>query len=935
MYRHSKLSTPALTLIVICIQLLGFYQSSFSSSVREKYALDGTWYFKTDAYGKGEQEKWYEHKEQYQYWETIQVPGNWDLKNEYASYTGSAWYIREFQMEPTWENRNISVIFESVYHDATVWVNGRLVGENKIGYLPFSFNLNEYLRMGETNRIVVMVDNTHRRGAMWNWGGIRRPVSLEITDKSRLEYQHITAIPDLEAGTAQGNIVFEISNHTDNSESLHYEATVTKDTDVVWSFKSKANLTVDGQQSEKVEIPFAVAKEDVKLWHFNSPTLYRSVLRLYRGETLIDEISNRFGIRKIEVDGEVIKLNGEPIRTVGFNLVPEDRTTGSTLPLWRIMEDVDIMKGLGANMARISHQPLPEAFLDYLDEKGIMTFEEVTLWGKDAMATPNASIPKEWLSRMIKQKYNHPSVIGWSVGNEIGYVHANPDVMAYVEGAIRQTKEIDPHRLAVYVSHSAATQNIDPIQFSDVLMYNKYEGWGTNAEKVHQNNPGKPLFYSEYGYTITEEDPDKGAINVGEMLNEIRGKPYLMGASYWAFNDYRSAYVGTPASGNRSWGLVNSFRQKKRAYFEFKKEYAPIQSLKLNGMTEVIVTPRDVLDIPAYTLRGYRLVWEAVGNDGKLIDGGFNTLSDIHPGDDKISYNLTWNNNLESANEIKISLLDPQSYSVYDTVAHLKVPKAPEIISGHAEQKTIRVIFKKDSSATAWKAHYKGKGNVKETAETINDFIDIPDLTLDEEYEVMIIAVNSFGESAPSIPLKLKVGAGELPPVIWHTDPQAEGFFIGYATDEKDDRYQVQYGTSSGDYENFHLLQLPTKGAGFVSITKTDRPYYFRMRRLMQWGYSGEWTHEIKVASANERMPVVPTGVLKNGKERLLVFNPPKKTVGYQVRYTALNTGMTYNYDICGSQINYIVIKNLEEGEDYNFEIAAMGENGLSEFVTF
>src|SRR5690606_11419068 len=133
--------------------------------------------------------------------------------------------------------------------------------------------------------------------------------------------------------------------------------------------------------------------------------------------------------------GEQLILNGEMIRPVGFNLVADDRTTGSTLPAWRFKEDVDIMKSAGANMARLSHQPLPKEFLDYLDEKGVMVFEEVALWGKDAMVGPNHAIPKEWLSRMIRVKYNHPSVIGWSVGNEIGRLDDNPMVMEYVEGA--------------------------------------------------------------------------------------------------------------------------------------------------------------------------------------------------------------------------------------------------------------------------------------------------------------------------------------------------------------------------------------------------------------------------------------------------------------------------------------------------------------------
>ena len=131
---------------------------------------------------------------------------------------------------------------------------------------------------------------------------------------------------------------------------------------------------------------------------------------------------NRFGLRKIEIDNKnyAFKLNGESIRVMGFNLVPDDRTTGSTLPAWRIKQDVDLMKSLGANLARLTHLPMPDEMFDYLDEKGIMVFPEIPLWGLDQLVDKNNPIPKQWLQRITDNYYNHASVIGWCVGNEIG-----------------------------------------------------------------------------------------------------------------------------------------------------------------------------------------------------------------------------------------------------------------------------------------------------------------------------------------------------------------------------------------------------------------------------------------------------------------------------------------------------------------------------------
>ena len=108
-------------------------------------------------------------------------------------------------------------------------------------------------------------------------------------------------------------------------------------------------------------------KSNVALWHFDFPNLYESQITLYEGGRELHSLSDRFGIRKLEVDGTQLLLNGESIRPVGFNLVPEDRFTGNTLPFDRIKEDVDLMKSCGANMARLSHLSLPKEFWDYLD----------------------------------------------------------------------------------------------------------------------------------------------------------------------------------------------------------------------------------------------------------------------------------------------------------------------------------------------------------------------------------------------------------------------------------------------------------------------------------------------------------------------------------------------------------------------------------------
>ncbi len=899
-----------------------------------KVSLNGTWSFKTDSYNVGEKEHWYKDDHNTSHWDNLTVPGNWDTQNEYADYAGKAWYKREFKIENGWADKNVRLFFESVYNESKIWINGRRVGENQLGFLPFFFDINEYLRLGSKNTIVVLVDNTLKRGAMWNWGGIRRPVWLEVTDKNRLEYQHISAIPDLKKSIVPVKLSFELNNLGDEGSDLGYSWEIIKDGAIVWKQNNLKHLRVNPKSSivENMNIQFPLSK--IQLWHFNQPNLYTSIIRLYKNGVEIHRLEDRFGIRKIEIDGQKLRLNGESIRTVGFNLVADDRTTGNTLPVWRFKEDVDLMKSAGANMARLSHQPLPKEFLDYLDEKGIMTFEEVALWGKDMMVDPEHPTPKEWLSKMIKYKYNHPSIIGWSVGNEIGFQDANPKVMEYVAGAIRQAKQEDPSRIAVYVTHSADTQERDASQFSDMILMNEYSKWGISAEKVHRNQPGKPIFYSEYGSKITSEDPNKGDIDAKNMLDEIRNKPYLMGASLWTFNDYRSSYSGTPASENRSWGIVNVFRQKKRAYYTFRKEYSPFEEVKLEGTTKVTLQPRSITDIPAYKITGYRLVWEGNDRDGNLVDGGFLKLPEIEPGDKQMSRKLVWNQPEINFASIKLSIIDPQGYSVYDTIAYSIKPDQPKIISTHSESKKIRVVFQKGVLATSWKVRYKIKNIIKETAETINDFVDVGGLEPGNTYQLELIAINNAGEGVSSL-VAVKTTSEELPPIVWHTEAADNGFFVGYSVDPKDYLYQIQYGTASGDYDNFHLIQFRTKGVYNISGLTNGKTYYYRLRRLMQWGFASDWTKEIAIVPGAKPTQPKPLGVLREGKEAVLIFTPSEKAEGYFIRYTHIKRGTVREIYVNASKINYIILRDLLEKGDYKFEIATIDSKSVSNYSSF
>ena len=105
-------------------------------------------------------------------WDTIKVPGNWDTRKRYSEYVGKGYYQKEFSIPTSWKNKQIRLQFDAVYETAKVWLNGQLLGKHVGGYTPFEFNITDKINANEPNSVLVMADNTYKRGAWWAWGGI-------------------------------------------------------------------------------------------------------------------------------------------------------------------------------------------------------------------------------------------------------------------------------------------------------------------------------------------------------------------------------------------------------------------------------------------------------------------------------------------------------------------------------------------------------------------------------------------------------------------------------------------------------------------------------------------------------------------------------------------------------------------------------------------
>lgn len=940
-----------LTFIRLLCCFSAFSQHQTKNAAAYEISLNGQWQFRIDSAGVGETQQWYKPFG-INFADVETIPGNWNLHNRYAAYTGKAWYKKQLFISKSLKGKLVRLYLEGVYNDAKVWVNGKFVMANDLGYLAFEKDISDVLSYGQQNTIVVCADNSFKVGALWNWGGIRRPVKLLVNDKVHIAQNHITPHIDLSNNTA--NIDFELGllNKNDVSEPVTGKIELYQNGKQVASIPF--NAAIRANETQNIVFKAHLNSAQVKLWSFDEPNMYNCKVTLFNKGVKVDERSDNFGLRKLELDnaGNQLKLNGKVVRAIGFDWVPDDRFTGNTLPLWRVKEDIDLMKSLGIRIARLSHMPFHKELLDYLDEKGILIFEEIPVWGYNNMVKSEHAKTDNWLRRMISEHYNHPCIAGWSVGNEIG---DNKQVMDYVAGSIKFVKRQDSTRMGVMISHTAQ-HAVDPVDLSDIGFVNAYGNViGKKVTIDHQMHPTKTLFLSEFGMDQLNEDLSAD-IPIKAMMDSIRNRPYLIGASLWTFNDYRSTYKNTKEySQNRPWGLVDVFRQKKKAFYSFQRVNKPLAEMTVNNaalnndkqsfQAFLSIVPRGALDLPSYTLQNYRITVKLLTNDGRLAGGTSSTLPVINPGDPsfQLSFNNKWK---EKPVKATISLVSPLNYTLYDTTIYFEKPLKTPIINrvsgldernGEAAARSVfQVRYEKNSSASSYKLRYTINGVSHETPATIDDYITVPDATPGQVIKASLISMNSAGETVTEMP-DTKIGKALLPPLIVCTEPVNGGFFAGFETWKNDDKFSVQVTQRSGNYNNARQVTAEVKGAMNVDSLTSGQTYYYRIKREISGGETSPWSEEIAVRPDGNARPQKPfiQGLIVDNDNADICFKPVKKSVSYELSFRSGKERTWHHELINAGDIDQYQFKIPPNTKNVEVRLAAINQYGTSAYAMF
>jgi beta-glucuronidase len=575
-----------------------------SSATRELINLDGIWDFKVDFDDSGFSNGWY--KKDLETKLDIAVPASYnDLFTDIAirEHVGWVWYQREVRVPRGWNGDRIHVRVDAATHEGVVFINDKEVARHVGGYMPFSADITDHVKVGETFRLSIAVNNvltnetippgevvtldTGRKQQtylhdFYNYSGLHRSVWLYSTPK--LHVQDITVRTGFSGKNGSVDYSIELAGIGDVSIEIIDEA---------------GKVVVTGKGSKgSIEIP------NVVLWQPGNAYLYSFKVSVNDSGALVDEYSLNIGVRTVEVKDKQFLINGEPFYFTGFGMHEDHVVIGKGHSNQFLVNDFELLKWVGANSFRTSHYPYAEEVMDYADRHGFVVIDETAAVGLNmSMAggvfggtvkptfgpdTCNDATQQELLKslrELIARDKNHPSVVMWSITNEADTIPE--ESYEFFKPAFELTHELDPTRPNTYINVMFA--NIDKCKvapLADVICLNRYWGWYVDhydlesAEKhldaelsAWEKQYNVPIVITEYG-----ADTLSGGHSIHnlpwseeyqseflEMHHRVFDKhPGIVGEQIWNFADFQTKPGIFRVLGNKK-GVFSRDRQPKAA----------------------------------------------------------------------------------------------------------------------------------------------------------------------------------------------------------------------------------------------------------------------------------------------------------------------------------------------------------------------------------
>lgn len=476
-------------------------------------------------------------------WRKLSVPHDWSIEGPYdqANPTsrgggylpaGIGWYRKQFSLSNNYSGKKITIEFDGVMTNSDVWINGHHLGKRPYGYISFIYDLTPYVTFGKPNIIAVKADNTVQPASRYYTGaGIYRHVRLVAANPVHFTpWSVYITTPGAEAAKATVKVQAQVVN--DTKAGADYKVTTTIIDPAGKTVKTaESSKTVGAGQTVDYSIEAQVTNP--KLWNLEDPQLYTAVTRIVKGSEVIDDEKTTFGIRNAKFEAATgFWLNGKNIKIKGVCLHHDGGAVGAAVPLGVWEQRFKLLKEIGVNGIRTSHNPVAPEFLDLCDRMGFVvmdeTFDTWTAAKNNGEKGYNLYFT-EWWERdtrdMVMRDRNHPSIVIYSVGNEIHDSLRDSAGFKKYRDQQNLIHRLDPGRP---VTMALFRPNVSGVYAN---------GFAAMMDVVGQNYRENELVAAH------EAHPDWKVIGTENthVLNQwlaLRDKPYMAGQFLWTGIDY-------------------------------------------------------------------------------------------------------------------------------------------------------------------------------------------------------------------------------------------------------------------------------------------------------------------------------------------------------------------------------------------------------------
>jgi beta-galactosidase len=557
-------------------------------------------------------------------WADVTVPHTWNAADGSDGgdnyHRGIGWYRRHLPVAANLAGKTFFLEFAGANQVADVWVNGTHLGRHQGGYSRFRFGATAVIRAGLDNIIAVKVNNAVNQdiaplSADYTFaGGIYRTVSLWVVDPLQVSlldhagpgvYLRQRAVS---AGAATVDVTTKIANKSTAGRSVVVRTVVTDAGSAVVADRFSEARTI-GEASD-VDVVQTVTIPTPRRWNgLADPYQYRATVEIRdtASDQVTDVVTEPLGLRTFSVDADRgFSLNGHPMRLHGVNLHQDRGGVGWAVDDAQRTQDLGLIREIGANAVRMAHYQHDEKDYALADEMGLVVWAEIPLINHITDTPAFTASTEEQVRELIRQNYNHPSIVFWGIGNEQRTEDAATntllDRLAGIAGAE------DPDRLSTYANCCLSATSAVP-GHADTSGYNKYYGWYTGSsddlggwlDRLHAAHPSRRLALSEYGaganiaqhglnpgkpvHTGASHPEEYQALLHEAAWKQIDARQYLWGSFVWNMFDFASDGRDEGSQpGINDKGMVTRDRAvRKDAFYWYKANWAPTPTLYLTS----------------------------------------------------------------------------------------------------------------------------------------------------------------------------------------------------------------------------------------------------------------------------------------------------------------------------------------------------------------